>query len=91
MVFFASAMAKSVLGKFDYGKKLRSSQNFDFNMILPAKDNKPDYETMNTIIFAVHELVIKDVVLYLEEKKKELNKLTENVNSDERKANENKS
>tara|TARA_R110001606_G_C15386033_1_gene650970 strand:- start:37 stop:1023 length:987 start_codon:yes stop_codon:yes gene_type:complete len=81
MVFFASAMAKSVLGKFDYGKKLRSSKSYDFKMTLPVKDGKPDYETMETIISAIHKLVIKDVVLYVEKKKKELNKLTENANA----------
>ncbi len=81
MVFFASAMAKSVLGKFDYGTKLRSSQSFDFNMMLPVKNGKPNYETMETIISAIHKLVIKDVVLYVERKKKELNKLTKNANA----------
>jgi hypothetical protein len=81
MVFFASAMAKSVLGKFDYGKKLRSSKSYDFKMMLPVKDGKPDYETMETIISAIHKLVIKDVVLYVERKKKELTELTENANA----------
>jgi len=70
MVFFASAMGKSVSGKFDFGKKLRSSQSFDFKMMLPVKDNNPDYETMETVISAIHKLVIKDVVLYVERKKK---------------------
>lgn len=81
MMYFASAMRKSVSGKFDYGNKLRSSKSFDFKMKLPVKDKKPDYETMETIISAIHKLVIKDVVLYVARKKKELNKLTENANA----------
>jgi hypothetical protein len=48
---------------------------------LPIKNNKPDYEKMNNLISAIKKLVIKDVVLYVERKKKELNKLTENANS----------
>ena len=39
---------------------------------IPIKENKPDYKTMETIISAIHKLVIKDVVLYVKRKKKEL-------------------
>lgn len=70
MLFFATAMGKSVFGKFDYGKKLRSSQSFDFKMKLPTKGQKPDFEIMETIISAIKKMVIKDVVLYVESKKK---------------------
>lgn len=69
MVFFASAMGKSVLGKFDYGNKLRSSKSLDFKMKLPIKNNNPDYKTMATVISAIQKLVIKNVVLYVEQKK----------------------
>jgi hypothetical protein len=48
---------------------------------LPIKNDKPDYEIMDTLISAIQKLVIKDVVLYVERKKKELNKLTENANA----------
>ena len=75
MLFFTAAMGKSLFGKFDYGNKLRSSQSFDIKMLLPTKNNKPDYETMETFIKAVEKLVIKDVVLYADSKIK----ATENV------------
>lgn len=68
MLFFTSAMEKSIRGKFSYGKKLRSSQSLKFNMMLPAKNGKPDFETMETLISAVQKLVIKDVVLYADKK-----------------------
>lgn len=68
MLFFTAAMGKSLFGKFDYGNKLRSSQSFDIKMQLPTKNNKPDYETMETFIKAVEKLVIKDVVLYADSK-----------------------
>lgn len=75
MLFFASSMEKSILGKFNYGKKLRSSKSFDFKMKLPTRDKKPDYETMETIVSAIYKLVIKDVALYVDRKKKELDKI----------------
>jgi len=37
---------------------------------LPVKDDKPDYNTMNTLISAIKKLAIKDVVQYLDKKMK---------------------
>lgn len=34
MLFFTTAMEKSISGKFDYGNKLRSSQSFNFKKML---------------------------------------------------------
>ena len=68
MLFFTTAMEKSIFGKFDYGNKLRSSQSFDFTMQLPIFNKKPDFETMETFISAIQKLVIKDVVLYVNKK-----------------------
>ena len=39
MLFFAVAMQKSMMGRFSYGKKLRSSQSENFTMCLPLTDN----------------------------------------------------
>ena len=36
---------------------------------LPEKDNQPNYELMETLISAIQKLVIKDVVLYVNNKK----------------------
>ena len=69
MLFFTVSMAKSVLGKFDYGTKLRSSQSVNFEMKLPTKNNQPDYALMQTLISAVQKMVVKDVVLYVEGKR----------------------
>ncbi len=68
MLFFASSMEKSILGKFDFGKKLRSSNSLDFKMKLPVNEQKPDYQTMETIISAIHKLAIKEVAGYIEQK-----------------------
>ncbi len=44
---------------------------------LPVKNGKPDYEIMNNLISAIQKLVIKDMVLYVERKNKELSKQKE--------------
>ena len=62
MLFFAASMARSLLGKFSYGHKLRSSQSLGFKMLLPvAPSGLPDYDYMETFMRAVQKLVIKDV------------------------------
>lgn len=66
MIFFATSMQKSVLSKFDYGKKLRSSKSLNFEMKLPTKNNQPNYQLMETLISAVQKMVVKDLVLYVE-------------------------
>ena len=69
MLYFSSCMEKSIRGKFSFGKKLRSSQSFNFRIFLPAtSDDSPDYAFMETFISAVQKLVIKDVVLYADKK-----------------------
>jgi len=68
MLFFTTSMGKSLLGKFSYGTKLRSSQSLNFKMKLPTKNQQPNYEVMETLISAIQKMVIKDVVLYVEKK-----------------------
>ena len=68
MLYFTAAMEKSLYGKYSYGNKLRSSQSFELEMVLPVKGKQLDYDTMETIISAVQKLVIKDVVAYADER-----------------------
>lgn len=68
MLFFAASIEKSIHGKFDFGKKLRSSQSFNFTMKLPTQNNQPNYAIMETFISAIQKLVIKEVVLYADRK-----------------------
>lgn len=69
MLYFSSCMEKSIRGKFSFGKKLRSSQSFNFRIFLPVNsDDSPDYAFMETFISAVQKFVIKDVVLYADKK-----------------------
>jgi hypothetical protein len=68
MLFLATLMEKSIYGKFDFGKKLRSSQSLNFTIDLPTKNNKPNYAIMEIFISAIQKLVIKNVVLYVASK-----------------------
>jgi len=68
MLFFTTSMEKSIFGKFDFGKKLRSSQSLDFKIKLLTKNEEPSYKIMETLISAIQKLVIKDVVLYTNKK-----------------------
>lgn len=63
MLFFATSMAKSVYGKFDFGKKLRSSQSLDFTMKLPITTNgEIDFDFMESFISGVQKTSIKGVI-----------------------------
>lgn len=64
MLFFATSMKKSISGKFDFGKKLRSSQSLSFKMKLPTQNKLPNLIIIEVFISAIQKLVIKEVVLY---------------------------
>lgn len=71
-IFVTSAIHKSSYnGQFNYGRNFYAKDADVLDISLPVKDGKPDYETMETIISAIHKLVIKDVVLYVQQKKQE--------------------
>jgi len=64
-IFFTAAIHKAAhTGKFDYGHNFYAIDSYALDIMLPAKDGKPDYATMDTLISAVQKLVIKEVVLY---------------------------
>ena len=64
-IFLTSAIHKAAhTGKFDYGHNFYAKDADALDIMLPAKDGKPDYTTMETLISAVQKLVIKKVVLY---------------------------
>ena len=68
-IFVTSACHKAAhTGKFDYGHNFYAKDADALNIMLPAKNGKPDYEAMELLISAIQKLVIKDVVLYAERK-----------------------
>ena len=68
-VFITTAIHKSSHnGQFHYGKNFYAKDADALNIQLPTKDGKIDYEFMEKFISAIRKLVIKDVVLYADQK-----------------------
>lgn len=66
MLFLAVAMQKSLLGKFSYGKKLRSSQSDDFEMLLPVtKTGEVDFSFMDSFIAELEAERVAELSAYL--------------------------
>ena len=66
MLFFAVAMQKSMMGRFSYGKKLRSSQSEDFTMHLPVTaDGKIDFDFMESFIAELEAERVAELSSYL--------------------------
>lgn len=65
MLFFAISMQRSLLGRFSFGKKLRSSQSLDFKIKLPIKDGKIDFEFMESFIAELEAERIAELEAYL--------------------------
>lgn len=66
MLFFATTMSKALAGKYSFGKKLRSSQSFNFKMQLPVVNGNIDYKFMETLITAIKKIVLKDIVEFID-------------------------
>jgi hypothetical protein len=65
MLFFAISMEKSLLGKFSFGKKLRSSQSLNFKTHLPIKNGEIDFEFMESFIAELEAERIAGLESYL--------------------------
>ena len=67
--FFITTMINS-FSSFSWGSSSFSVEVINNQIIaLPVKNNQPNYALMETLISAVQKLVIKDVVLYVDEKR----------------------
>ncbi len=68
-IFVTSAIHKSSYnGQFNYGHNFYAKDADALNIMLPTKDGKIDFSYMELLISAVQKLVIKDVILYADEK-----------------------
>ena len=50
MIFLTSVISKSLLGKYSYGSKLRSSQSFGFKIRLPVKNGNLHLDFMENFV-----------------------------------------
>ena len=68
-IFVTTAIHKSShSGKFDYSRNFYAKDADALDILLPTKGKKPDYESMKKLISAIQKLVIKEVVLYADQK-----------------------
>lgn len=68
-IFVTTSIHKSSYnGQFNYGRNFYAKDADLLNISLPVKQKKPDFDLMETIISAIHKLVIKNVVKYSAEK-----------------------
>jgi len=68
-IFTTTAINKSsYTGEFHYGKNFYPKDADNLNITLPTKNNQPNYKLMETLISAIQKQVIKDVVLYSDNK-----------------------
>jgi hypothetical protein len=68
-IFVTTAIHKSSHnGQFDYGRNFYAKDADNLDIVLPVKDGKPDYGTMETIISAIQKLVVAKVSQYTERK-----------------------
>lgn len=70
-IFVTTAIHRtSYTGQFNYGRNFYAKDADLLNISLPVKNGSPDYKIMETLISAVQKLVIKDVILYVNNKSK---------------------
>ena len=67
-LYLATCINKSLGHKYSWGNSISKAKIQSDKVSLPIKDNQPDYELMDTLISAIQKLVIKDVVLYVNNK-----------------------
>lgn len=68
-IFVTSAIHKSSHnGQFNYSNNFYASDADELNIVLPIRNNRPNYDSMSLLISAIHKLVIKDVVKYADNK-----------------------
>ena len=68
-IFVTTAIHKSSHnGQFNYGRNFYAKDADKLNILLPSKNEKPDYETMEVLISAIKKLVIKNLVKYTDKK-----------------------
>ena len=70
LYFFSSTIQKSIKLKFSYENKAWWDKVKKEDILVPIKNNQPDYYFMETFISAIQKLVIKDVVIYNQQRLK---------------------
>ena len=75
-LYLSTCVNKSLGHKYSWGDSISNAKIKKDNISLPVKDNDIDYDSMQILISAIQKLVIKDVVLYCNNKTKTTNNLS---------------
>jgi hypothetical protein len=67
-LYLATCVNKGLGYKYSWGDSISNRKIQIDKISLPTKNKKPNYDSMQTLISAIQKLVIKDVVLYVDEK-----------------------
>lgn len=67
-LYLAACVNKSLKHKYSWGDSISNKKIQKDTVTLPAQNDQPDYEKMETFISAIQKLVIKNVVLYADQK-----------------------
>ncbi|MFA5427640.1 MAG: restriction endonuclease subunit S [Sulfurimonas sp.] len=67
-MYLATCINKSLKHKYSWGDSISNRKIQTDKVSLPTQNNQPNYTIMETFISAIQKLVIKDVVLYADEK-----------------------
>jgi hypothetical protein len=68
MLYYTTAMQKSLLSAFSFSEKLISARSVNFTMALPIENRTPAYVQMDTFTRSAQKLVIKDMIQYTDRK-----------------------
>ncbi len=66
--FIVASIDKVIKNKYSYNNKATKIELKNTIIQLPIKDNKPNYQLMQTLISAIQKQIIKDLIEYTEEK-----------------------
>ena len=67
-LYLATCINKSLGHKYSWGDSISNRKIQSDKVSLPIKNNQPNYELMEILISAIQKLVLKDVVLYVNNK-----------------------
>ena len=68
LLYLQTVIGKYLVGKYDFGHKLRASQTHRFELLLPCVGDTPDYQFMARFIRVVAKLVVRDLVEWTDRK-----------------------
>jgi len=77
--FIITSSKISTSKKYNYGAKFNRFEMNKTTIHLPSKNSRPDFEKITVLSTAIQKLVLKNLILFIENRMSELNKKIENL------------